>query len=72
MWGFCSAYVWDKVSEFMVAEKFTNTLMTKDQWAQRIFGAVTVMSLQQNPQGQLCVLNVLTKAKSLHTQKWVF
>ena len=72
MWGFCSAWLWDQVEEFMRKEKFTHADCTMDQWNNRIAKVVRDMSLQRNPKGRLCILYVLAKAKSLRTGKWVF
>ena len=72
MWGFCPTWVWDKVEEFMRAEKFINTRWQKPDWDQSISAAVQAMALQRNPQGRMCVLDVLAKAKSLKIGVWVF
>ena len=72
MWGFCSAWLWDRVEEFMRKEKFTPAGCTIDQWNNRIAKVVRDMSLQRNPKGRLCIVYVLAKAKSLLTRKWVF
>ena len=72
LWGFCSAWVWEKVTEFMINEKFEDTGWTQDQWTRAIGDAVSDMQLERNKHGKLCVLYVLAKAKSRRTGKWVF
>ena len=70
MWGFCSAWLWDKVEEFMRIEKFVPASYTQEQWDHLIATAGSDMNLQRNPKaGILCVL---AKAKSLRTGTWVF
>jgi hypothetical protein len=32
MWGFCSAWLWDQVEEFMKKEKFVAACCTVEQW----------------------------------------
>ena len=71
-WGFCSAWLWDKVEEFMINEKFVPAGCTQEQWDRQISKAVKEMHLQRNPKGRLCILYVLAKAKSLWTKTWVF
>ena len=70
--GFCSAWVWEKVTEFMINEKFHDTGWTQDQWTRAIGDAVSDMELERNKHGKLCILYVLAKAKSRRTGKWVF
>ena len=72
MWGFCAAWLWDQVEEFMRKENFTPAGCTVDQWNTKIARVVKDMNLQRNPKGRLCILYVLAKAKSLRTGKWVF
>ena len=60
LWGFCAAWVWDQVRS------------TPQSWERLISQAVTRMHLQRNQQGHLCVLYLLSKAKSLATGKWVW
>ena len=72
MLGFCAAWLWDQVEEFMRNEKFTPAGCTVDQLNTKIARVVKDMSLQRNPKGRLCILYVLAKAKSLRTGKWVF
>ena len=76
MWGFCSAWLWDKVEEFMINEKFVPAGCTQEQWDRfpnrMISKAFRDMNLQRNPKGRLCILYVLAKAKSLRTGPWVF
>ena len=72
MWGFCSAWLWDKVEEFMPQEKFVPAGCNQDLWDRRISRAIRDMNLQRNSKGRLCILYVLAKAKSLRTGTWVF
>ena len=72
LWGFCSAWVWEKVTEFMINENFDHTGWTQDEWAHAIGDAISDMELERNKQGKLCILYVLAKAKSRRTKKWVF
>ena len=72
MWGFCVAWLWDQVEDFMRKEKFTPAGCTVDQWNTKIARVVNDMSVHCNPKGRLCILYVLAKAKSLRTGKWVF
>ena len=70
MWGFCSAWLWDRVQEFMRNETFVPAGSTQAQ--RKISKAVRDMNLQRNPKGRFCILYVLAKAKSLQTGTWVF
>ena len=72
LWGFCSAWVRDKVTEFMITEKFPDTQWSQEQWDTNVATTIQEMQLQRNQQGKLCVMHVLAKAKSLRTGKWVF
>ena len=72
LWGFCSAWVWEKVTEFMINAKFHDTRWTQDQWTLAIRDAVSDMELQRNKHRKLCILSVQAKAKSRRTRKWVF
>ena len=72
MWGLCSAWVWEKVEEFMISENFARTNWTQREWKQNIAKVVKDMKLQCSEWGRLCILYVLAKAKSLRTRKWVF
>ena len=72
MWGFCLAWLWDKVEEFMINEKFVPAGCRQEQWDRRISKAVKDMHLQRNPKGRLCILYVPAEARSLRTKTWVF
>ena len=52
LWNFCSAWVWEKVTEFMVSEKFQQTGWTQDEWARAIRDAISGMELERNKQGK--------------------
>ena len=56
MWGFCAAWLWDQVEEFMRKENFIPAGCTVDQWNTKIARVVKDMSLQRNPKGRLCIL----------------
>ena len=71
-WGFCSAWVREKVTEFMINEKFHDTGWTQDQWTLVIGDALSDMELERNKRGKLCILYVLAMAKSRRTGKWLF
>ena len=71
LWGFCLAWVGEKVAEFMISEKFHDTGWTQDQWTRAIWDAASDMELERNKHGKLCILYVLAKARSRRTGKWV-
>ena len=71
LWGFCGAWVWDHVHEFMLAENFQRSGSSPKDWEKYISCVVEEMSLKRKRLGRLCVLYLLPKAKSLVTGKWV-
>ena len=72
LWGFCFAWISEKVNEFMINEKFDHTGWTQNEWAHAIGDAISGMELERNKRGKLCILYEVAKAKSHRTQKWVF
>ena len=66
--GVLRGVVWDQVHEFMLAENFQRSGSSR---LKHISGVVEKMSLKRNRLGRLCVLYLLSKAKSLVTRKWV-
>ena len=72
LWGFCGAWVWDQVHDFMLAENFQRSGSSPKDWEKHISGVVEKMSLQRNRLGRLCVLYLLSKAKSFVTGKRVW
>ena len=72
LWGFCAAWVWDQVQQFMREEIFQRVRSSPQSWERHISQAVTRSHLRRNQQGRLCVPYLLSKAKSLATGQWVW
>ena len=71
IWGFCAAWMWDTVREFLLKEGYTETTATGDTIMTLPQGIVADKGWRGNKQCRMCHLYLIGKAKSLYKFEWL-
>ena len=72
LWGFCSAWVWEKVTEFMTNQNSTTRVGPRTSRQTQSGKQSRVWSWNEINGGNCAFSMSLQKAKSRRTRKWVF
>jgi hypothetical protein len=72
VWGFCKWWVWGVLESFVRAEGYVTSSASPSDVKSKILKLVEQNGWDGNPQGMLCTMYLLGKAKSLTKAQWLW
>ena len=72
IWGFCKWWVWRVLESFVRSEGYVPSSASTADTKAKILALVESHGWDNSPQGRLCILYLLGKAKSLQKLDWLW